>query len=80
MIYNGTLNDYRKVCNSCTIYLILFVIFFIISISIGTACFYFHWYLKKVIVMLILVLKLKHRFIRHINEKYIKINIKDQSH
>ena len=34
MIYNATLNDYGKVCNSCTVYIVLLVIFFIISISI----------------------------------------------
>ena len=27
MIYNGTLNYYRKICNSCTIYIVLLVIF-----------------------------------------------------
>ena len=45
MIYNGTLNT--KVCNSCTIYIVLFVIFLIISISISSVFLYFHWYLKK---------------------------------
>ena len=34
MIYNGTMNDYGKVCNSCTVY-------------ISSADFYFHWHLKK---------------------------------
>ena len=47
MIYNATLNDYGKVCNSCTIYRALLVIFFIISISISSAFIYFHWCLKK---------------------------------
>ena len=36
-----------KACNSCTIYIILFVIFFIISRSISSVFIYFHWYLKK---------------------------------
>ena len=44
MIYNATLNDYE---NSCTVYIVLEVIFFIISISIGSAFNYFHWYLKR---------------------------------
>ena len=35
MVYNVTLNDYRKVCNSCTIDIVLFAIFLIISISIS---------------------------------------------
>ena len=26
MIYNGTLNDYETVCNSCTIYLFSYVL------------------------------------------------------
>ena len=38
MIYN----DYGEVCNSCTIYIVLFVIFLIISISISSAFIYFH--------------------------------------
>ena len=46
MIYNETLNDYGNVCNSCTIYIALFVIFLIISINISSAIIYFHWYLK----------------------------------
>ena len=47
MIYNATLNDHRKVCNSCTIYIVLLVMFFIISISISSAFIYFHRYLKR---------------------------------
>ena len=42
MIYN----DYEKVCNSRTIYMVLFIAFLII-IDISSAYFYFHWYLKK---------------------------------
>ena len=52
MTYNWTvieipLNDCKKVCNFCTIYIVLFVIFHIISISINSVFIYFHWYLKK---------------------------------
>ena len=47
MIYSYTLNDYKKVCNSCTIYKIFLVIFFIISISISSIFIYFYWYLKR---------------------------------
>ena len=43
MIYN----DYGNILNSCTIYIVLLVIFLIISISISSAFIYFHWYLKK---------------------------------
>ena len=28
MIYNKTLNDYKNICNSCTIYIVFFVIAF----------------------------------------------------
>ena len=31
MIYNGTLNDYGKIWNSCAVYIVLLVMFFIIS-------------------------------------------------
>ena len=52
MIYNGTLNDYEKVCNSSTINTVLFVIAFLIIIGISSAYFYFHSYLKKDIFFL----------------------------
>ena len=42
MIYN-----YEKVCNSCIIYIVLLVIFFIINICISRAFIYFYWYLKR---------------------------------
>ena len=47
IIYNYTLNDYENVCNTCTIYIVLFVIFLIISIKISRVFIYFNWYLKK---------------------------------
>ena len=47
MIYNKTLNDYEKVCNSCTIDIVLFVITFLISIGISVTFIHFHWYSKK---------------------------------
>ena len=47
MAYNGSLNNYRKICNSCTIYIVLLVIAFSIIIGISSAFIYFHWYLKK---------------------------------
>ena len=42
MVFNGTVNDYGEVCNSCTIYIVLLVIFLIISIRISSAFIYFH--------------------------------------
>ena len=52
MLHNETLdviplNNYKKVCNSCTIYIVLFAVFFITSICIGSVVIYFHWYFKK---------------------------------
>ena len=41
------LNDYENVCGSCTVYIVLFVIAFLIIIGITSAFIYFHWYLKK---------------------------------
>ena len=38
------LNDYGNVCNSCTIYIVLFGIFLIISTIISSAFVDFHWY------------------------------------
>ena len=52
MLHNETLNviplnDYEKVCNSCTIYIVLFSVFFKTNICISSGFIYFHWYLKK---------------------------------
>ena len=47
MIYNATLNDYVKVCKSCTIYIVLLAISFVISISISSSFVYFYGYLKR---------------------------------
>ena len=47
IIYNDTLNDYGKIYNSCKVHILLFVIFFIISIIICSVFIYFCWYLKK---------------------------------
>ena len=38
-------NSYK--CNSCTVYIALFSIFFIINVGIVTYYVYSHWYLKK---------------------------------
>ena len=52
MIYSSTLNaiplnDYRKICNTCPVYILLLTIFFIASIGISSVLIYFHWYLKR---------------------------------
>ena len=42
------MNDYEKICNSCSVYVVMLVIFFIINIStISSVFIYFYWYLKK---------------------------------
>ena len=47
MIHNVTLNDNGKVCKSCTIYIVLSVIAFLIIIGIGGVFFLFLLVLKK---------------------------------
>ena len=52
MIYNGTLNaiqlnHYKKLCVSCTLYIVLFSVFLVPSTVISTLSIYFHWYLKN---------------------------------
>ena len=49
MIYNETLNNssrYYK-CNSCTRYIVLFVMFLVISTVTSAVFIYFYWYSKK---------------------------------
>ena len=47
MIYNVTLNDYRKVCKFRTGYILLLVILFIIITDISSGFFLFSLVLKK---------------------------------
>ena len=42
-----SLNDGKNVCNSCTIYIVLFAVFSITKICISSVFIYFHWYLKE---------------------------------
>ena len=47
MLHNETLvviplNVFKKVCDSCTIYMVLFAIFFITSICISSVFIHFH--------------------------------------
>ena len=46
-INNVTLNEYKNVCESCAICIVLLGILFIISISISSVFIYFNWYLKS---------------------------------
>ena len=43
---NVTLNEYRNIYGSCTIYITLFAIAFLIIIGIRNVFIYFCWYLK----------------------------------
>ena len=42
VIYDSTFNDYRTICNSWAVCIVLLVIFFIISINISSIFIYFH--------------------------------------
>ena len=40
-------NENNHKCSSCTLYIVLFSIIFIINVRIGIYFTYFYWYLKK---------------------------------
>ena len=71
MIYNSTLNDYEKVCNSCAICIVLFVIAFLIIIVVSSMYFYFNWYLKETDINITNInLSTETVIYEHINGKY----------
>ena len=43
-----SLNDYKKVFGSCTLYIVLFAVFLVTSIVISTVFTYFGWYSKNI--------------------------------
>ena len=43
IMYNVTLNDHGKVCNFCTIYIVLSIITSTTLMGIGSVCIYFYW-------------------------------------
>ena len=45
--HSNETNDYEKICSFYSVYIVLLVTFFILSISISSVFIYFHWYLKK---------------------------------
>ena len=47
MSYNSALNDYKNICESCTIYIVLLSVFLTISIDTGRVFIYFCWYSKN---------------------------------
>ena len=56
-LHSNEINDYDKICSSCSVYIAFLVIFVILSISIFSVFIYFHWYLMLVLLILILALK-----------------------
>ena len=46
-LHSIEINDYEKLSNSCSVYLVLLMVFFILSMSISSIFIYYHWYLKK---------------------------------
>ena len=67
-------NSYK--CSSCTPDIVLFSIFFAIKVG-GTGAYfvYFHWYLKKILHMLTLILALSQRLIKFL----LNINARSQT-
>ena len=43
-----SLNDYKKVCGSCTLYIVLFAVFLVTSTVTSTVFIYFCWYSKNI--------------------------------
>ena len=60
-------SDYEKLCNSCTLYIVLFVMFLIISISISSAFIFFSLVFKKIILNAI---PLRQQLIKHVNNNF----------
>ena len=55
LTYNNTLNDHKKVCNSCerspcTIHIVFLSVFLTMNIGIGTVFIYFHRYSKNEVI------------------------------
>ena len=72
----GNENSYK--CSSCTVYTVLFWIFFTINIGgIGAGFVYFYWYLKKkMLYMLTLILTKKQQFTKYKWGKLDKLMLK----
>ena len=47
MIYNVTLNNHERVCKSCTIHIVLLIIFFMIIMGTGSVCIFLYWNVIK---------------------------------
>ena len=55
-------DEKKQKCSSCTLYIALFPIPFTFNIGIGSYFLYFHWYLKKMLLVLRLVPALRQQF------------------
>ena len=55
MTYNKTLNYHKSVSNSSTIYIVLIAITFVMTISISSDFLYFHWNLKVILTLPVLI-------------------------
>ena len=62
-------NENKHKCSAWTLHIVLFSIFLTINVGIGSYFLYFHWYLKKMLLLLNLVLALKQQFNELINGK-----------
>ena len=47
ILHSNEINDYEKIYNSCSLYIVFLVIFFILTIIINNILIYFYWYFKK---------------------------------
>ena len=58
------------VCTSCTIYIILFSLFFTINIGVGTVFIYFYWFKKTSFLNLLTQQFTEHiKMVKEINQK-----------
>ena len=60
-------NKHDNKCSSCTLFILLFSLSFVINIGIDIYFVYSRWYLKKDIHALCLILTLRQELNRHIN-------------
>ena len=55
MIYNATLNDHQRLYKSCTVYITLLIIIFIIIMGTGSVSMYFYWHTIKILSSQIII-------------------------
>ena len=55
-------DENKHKCSSSTLYIVLFLVIFTVNFGIGSYFLYFHWYLKKMLLVLSLVAALKQQF------------------